>query len=170
MPPPVASFLLTSRTEADDIVDHIRRCGTNTVQIVDAVDRDVYRTIRAALPQVKIVQVIHVSGPESVAEARETALLVDALLLDSGRPAAAVKELGGTGRVHDWTVSREIVAAVRCPVFLAGGLRPDNVATACREVGSFGLDLCSGVRRDGNLDPALLDAFFQAVATAAAPL
>ena len=167
VPPPVASFLLTSRTEAEDIVDHVRRCGTNTVQIVDAVGPDVYRTLRKALPQVKIVQVIHVTGPESVVEAREIAPLVDALLLDSGRPTAAVRELGGTGRVHDWSLSREIVAAVGCPVFLAGGLRPDNVATACREVGAFGLDLCSGVRRDGSLDPGLLGAFFEAVASAA---
>ena len=101
---------------------------------------------------------IHISGPESVAEASVCAHLVDALLLDSGRPGAAVKQLGGTGRVHDWTHSREIVMAVDRPVFLAGGLRPENVAEAIRQVRPFGVDLCTGVRRDGLLDPARLAA------------
>jgi phosphoribosylanthranilate isomerase len=163
VPPPVATFLLTSETEAEAIVDHARRCGTNTVQLVDAVEPSVYEAIRRALPHLKIVQVIHVSGPQSVADAQARAPLVDALLLDSGRPSAAVKELGGTGRTHDWSLSREIVAAVDRPVFLAGGLRPENVAEAIRQVRPFGVDLCSGVRRDGRLDSARLQDFFAAV-------
>jgi phosphoribosylanthranilate isomerase len=163
VPPPVATFLLTSETEAEAIVDHARRCGTNTVQLVDAVELSVYEAIRRALPHLKIVQVIHVSGPESVTDARARAPLVDALLLDSGRPNAAVRELGGTGRTHDWSLSREIVAAVERPVFLAGGLRPENVAQAIRQVRPFGVDLCTGVRRDGRLDPERLQSFFSAV-------
>ena len=162
-PPAVATFLLTSETEPDAIVDHVRKCGTGTVQLVDAVDPAAYPALRKALPHVKIVQVIHVAGPESVEEAREYAALADALLLDSGRPAAAVKELGGTGRVHDWSLSRRIVAEIPRPVFLAGGLRPDNAAEAAREVRPFGLDLCTGVRSDGQLDEAKLKAFFGAL-------
>jgi phosphoribosylanthranilate isomerase len=162
-PPAVATFLLTSETEPDAIVDHVLKCGTGTVQLVDAVNPAAYPTLRKALPHVKIVQVIHVAGPESVEEAREYAALADALLLDSGRPAAAVKELGGTGRVHDWSLSRRIVAEIPRPVFLAGGLRPDNAAEAAREVRPFGLDLCTGVRSDGQLDEAKLKAFFGAL-------
>ena len=165
-PPAVATFLLTSETEPDAIVDHVRLCGTSTVQLVDAVDRQAYGALRKALPHVKIVQVIHVTGPESVEEARECANHADALLLDSGRPAAAVKELGGTGRVHDWSLSRRIVAEVPRPVFLAGGLRPDNAAEAAQAVQPFGLDLCTGVRTDGHLDEAKLKAFFGALAPA----
>ena len=163
VPPPVATFLLTSETEAEAIVDHARRCGTNTVQLVDAVEPSAYEVIRRALPHLKIVQVIHVSGAQSVADARARAPLVDALLLDSGRPNAAVRELGGTGRTHDWSLSREIVATVERPVFLAGGLRPENVAEAIRRVRPFGVDLCTGVRRDGRLDPVRLRNFFSAV-------
>lgn len=162
-PPAVATFLLTSETEPDAIVDHVRLCGTSTVQLVDAVDRRAYGALRRALPHVKIVQVIHVTGPESVEEARECAVHADALLLDSGRPAAAVKELGGTGRVHDWSLSRRIVAEVARPVFLAGGLRPDNAAEASQAVQPFGLDLCTGVRTDGQLDAVKLKAFFGAL-------
>jgi phosphoribosylanthranilate isomerase len=163
-PPAVATFLLTSETEPDAIVEHVRFCGTSTVQLVDAVDPQAYRALRKALPHVKIVQVIHVTGPESVVEARERAAQVDALLLDSGRPAAAIKELGGTGRVHDWSLSRRIVAEIPRPVFLAGGLRPDNAAEASQAVQPFGLDLCTGVRTDGQLDETKLKAFFGALA------
>ncbi len=166
-PPPIATFLLTSETGPDAIVDHVRRCGTNTVQLVDAIDPKDYGALRKALPRVKIVQVIHVAGPESVGEAKERAPLVDALLLDSGRPDAAVRELGGTGRVHDWSLSQRIVAEVSCPVFLAGGLRPDNAAEAWAAVQPFGLDLCTGVRTDGRLDAGKLQAFFGALAPAA---
>lgn len=167
VPPPVATFLLTSETGPEAIVDHVRRCGTNTVQLVDAIDPRDYGALRKALPRVKIVQVIHVTGPESIDEAKERAPLVDALLLDSGRPGAAVRELGGTGRVHDWSLSRRIVAASPRPVFLAGGLRPENAAEAWRAVKPFGLDLCTGVRTDGRLDAGKLRDFFDALALAA---
>ncbi len=163
-PPAVATFLLTSETEPDAIIDHVRRCGTSTVQLVDAVAPQAYAALRQTLPHVKIVQVIHVMGPESVDAAKEAAPHVDALLLDSGRPGAAVKELGGTGRVHDWSLSRRIVEEVARPVFLAGGLNPSNVAEACARVRPFGVDVCSGVRIDGRLDAARLAEFFGALA------
>ena len=167
VPPPIATFLLTSETEAGGIIDHVRRCGTTTVQIVDGVDRAVYGAIRAALPRVKIVQVLHV-GAEGIADtARQLAREVDAFLLDSGNPTLAVKELGGTGRVHDWSVSAEIVASVGRPVFLAGGLHAGNVGDAIARVRPFGVDLCSGVRSDGVLDEAKLNAFVAAVRSAA---
>jgi len=166
--PPVATFLLTSETSADGIIAHARRCRTNVLQLVDRIAPHVYARVRAALPAVKLVQVVHVSGPEALAEAQSVAPLVDALLLDSGSPEAAVKLLGGTGRTHDWTISRRIVDALDLPVFLAGGLRPDNVGQAIREVRPFGVDLCSGVRTDGRLDPVKLGAFVDPV-TAAEP-
>ena len=88
---------------------------------------------------------------------------VDYLLLDSGNPNLAVKELGGTGRTHNWAISRRIVEQAPVPVFLAGGLKAANVQTAIQEVQPYGLDLCSGVRSDGRLDPRKLEAFFTAV-------
>lgn len=162
VPPPVATFLLTSETDADSIVDHVLRCGTNTVQLVDQVEARSYAAIRKALPHLKIVQVLHVADDDVVAAARALAPRVDAFLLDSGNPKLAVKELGGTGRVHDWDLSRRVVEAVERPVFLAGGLKRGNVAEAIRRVRPYGLDLCSGVRTDGRLDVGKLAAFFAA--------
>jgi phosphoribosylanthranilate isomerase len=168
VPPPVATFLLTSETEPGAIIAHARRCGTNTLQLVDRITDEVYPELRRALPGIRLVQVIHVASEQSVAEAAAAAAHADALLLDSGQPHAAIKILGGTGRVHDWALSRRIVEAAPCPVFLAGGLRADNVAAALATVRPFGVDVCTGVRRaDHSLDPAKLAAFVAAVAGAA---
>lgn len=173
VPATVHSFLLTSKQRASDIIHQHRRCCTSTLQLVDHVPFDELQRLRDALPGVQLVQVIHITGAASVDEALAVAPLVDALLLDSGNPNAAVKELGGTGRTHDWAHSRQIVGAAPCPVYLAGGLRADNVAQAIASVRPYGLDLCSGVRTDGHLDNAKLQAFFAAVrqadANAAAP-
>jgi len=161
--PPVATFLLTSEQTASGIIDHHHRTRTNTIQIVDElVDRD-YKSIRESLPHVKLVQVIHVVGEESVDEACELAENVDAILLDSGNPKLVVKELGGTGRRHEWNLSRKIVETCGRPVFLAGGLNAENVREAIDTVQPFGLDLCSGVRTNGKLDLHKLEAFFAAV-------
>lgn len=161
--PPIASFLLTSEQSAAGIVAHIRRVHTNTVQIVDRLAEGRYEEIREALPAVRLVQVIHVQTEDSIAEAVHLAPLVDALLLDSGNPGAATKILGGTGTPHNWDISRKIVQSVPVPVFLAGGLNAGNVDAAIEKVKPFGVDVCTGVRTNGNLDPEKLRAFVAAV-------
>lgn len=166
VPPPVATFLLTCGQDAASIVAQQRRCRTNTLQLCDRVPAQVYGELRAQLPGVSLVQVVHVTGEESFEEAVGAARHVDALLLDSGNQSLAVKELGGTGRTHDWRVSRRIVEASPVPVFLAGGLRPENVAEAVAAVRPFGLDVCSGVRTGGRLDEEKLRRFFGALAAA----
>jgi phosphoribosylanthranilate isomerase len=162
VPPPVARFLLTCQPAAEAIVRQQRRTGADTLQLCDRLHSSVYPALRAALPGVRLVQVVHVQGPESVAEAVAVAPLVDALLLDSGNQALPVKELGGTGRVHDWRISRQIREAVPVPVFLAGGLAAQNVAGALQEVGPYGLDVCSGVRTEGRLEETKLRRFIEA--------
>lgn len=166
VPPPVATFLLTSQTDAASIIAQQRRTRANTIQICDTVTPDCLRELRDALPGIALVQVIHVTGEESIAEATTVSDKVNALLLDSGNQKLAVKELGGTGRAHDWRISRKIVESVTVPVFLAGGLTPDNVATAIREVQPFGLDICSGLRTNGSLDEQKVRRFFENVSRA----
>lgn len=168
VPPPIATFLLTSLHDADEIIAQQRRCRTNTLQLCDYVEFSVYARLRAALPGIALVQVIHVTGDESVNHAQKVAEHVDALLLDSGNPTLAVKELGGTGRVHDWSLSCRIRDAVPKPIFLAGGLRSTNVREAIAAVQPFGLDLCSGVRTNDILDEQKLRSFFEAVNAASA--
>ena len=165
-PPALGTFLLTSEVEPAAVVAQQRRCGVNTIQLCDALDAGAYPALREALPGIALVQVIHVRDESAVAAAVGVAPMVDGLLLDSGNPAAPVKKLGGTGRVHDWALSRRIVAEAPCPVFLAGGLNPGNVAEAIRRVRPYGADLCTGVRTEGALDARKLGAFMGAVAAA----
>ena len=163
VPPPIATFLLTSELVAERIAAQQRRCGTNTVQICDHVSPSVHRELRERIPGIGLVQVVHVESQASVDYALSVEGTADALLLDSGRPSTATSELGGTGRTHDWRLSRAIREGVRAPVFLAGGLHADNVSEAIRAVEPFGIDLCSGVRTAGRLDPEKLRAFFASV-------
>lgn len=156
------TFLLTSLCEPESIIEQHRRVRTTAIQLCDALPPGSHTRLREALPGVRLVQVIHVTGEASYDEAMAAARDVDALLLDSGNPALRVKELGGTGRVHDWTISRRISSDAGVPVFLAGGLRPDNVAEALAITGATGVDICSGVRTDGRLDREKLARFVRA--------
>lgn len=161
VPPSVSTVFLTSATTVQEIVEQHQQVLTTTIQLVDALEGETYGALRQQLPAVKLIQVIHVLEEQSVVEARRIAPQVDALLLDSGNPNLTTKELGGTGRVHDWTLSRRIVEAVQTPVFLAGGLKAQNARAALNQVQPFGLDVCSGVRTNGRLDVQKLTAFFQ---------
>lgn len=163
VPPPIATFLLTSLQDADAIFEQHARCHTSTIQLVDHVETAELRRLRARIGGTKLVQVIHVRDESSVEEARAVAPLVDAILLDSGNPSLAVKELGGTGRTHDWQLSARIRESISKPIFLAGGLNAENIETALSIVRPFGVDICSGVRENGALSPTRLGAFVAAI-------
>jgi phosphoribosylanthranilate isomerase len=163
VPPPTETFLLTSLVDAEAIAEQQRRCGTTAVQLVDALEDAELRRLRRLLPSIRLVQVIHVTGADSVDEARAAAPLVDTILLDSGNPKLAIKELGGTGRVHDWAMSRRIRDSVAVPILLAGGLNPANAREARERVMPAGLDVCSGLRPNGRLDAGMLRGFFDAL-------
>jgi phosphoribosylanthranilate isomerase len=163
VPPAISTFLLTSETAANDIIEHYKKTQTSTIQIVDKLKQGTYQAIKQALPAIKIVQVIHVIDESTIEEAIKISELADALLLDSGNPNLHIKELGGTGRVHNWTISKKIVEQVKVPVFLAGGLHAENVQQAIEAVQPFGVDLCSGVRTNNLLDPYKLEKFFTTI-------
>ncbi len=164
IPPHIDSFLLTPKTDPYEIIAHQRATGTNCIQLVDAVAVEAYPILRANLPNnIKLIQVIHVTGEESIIEASMYESLADIILLDSGNPNLAIKELGGTGRKHDWDISKRIVEMVSIPVFLAGGLNPENIREAIDFVKPYGVDICSGVRTNGELDPQKLERLIQAV-------
>lgn len=163
VPPAVSSFLLTSKQDADSIIAQQRLCGTNTIQICDRLESGTYHELREAMPGIAIVQVIHICDENSIQEAVSIAPQVDAILLDSGNQSLKVKELGGTGRAHDWGISKRICEAVEKPVFLAGGLRASNISEAIKMVRPFGIDVCSGVRTNRRLDEAKLSDLFEQV-------
>ena len=164
IPPAIGSFLLTCKQDVPEIIHQQKRLGVNTIQICDRLEQGAHRELRAALPGISLVQVIHVTGAESIKEAVRVAPHVDGILLDSGNQSLPVKELGGTGRIHDWNLSRQIRESVAVPVFLAGGLKSDNVAEAIRQVRPFAVDVCSGLRTNDLLDENKLKDFFANIA------
>lgn len=163
VPPPIATFLLTSEVSASAIISHYQRTQTTAIQMVDQVAYDQYPMIRKALPHVKLIQVVHVTDESSIELANEVTKYIDAILVDSGNPNLETKELGGTGRTHNWNISRQIVRSVPVPVFLAGGLGPHNVQDAIGAVRPFGVDLCTRIRTDGKLDEKKLRLFFEQI-------
>jgi len=163
IPPGVSSFLLTSKQDVDSIIAQQRRTKVNTIQIVDRLVEGTHNDLKKAMPGISIVQVIHITGEESIKEAVEVSKDAHGILLDSGNQSLAVKELGGTGRVHNWDISRRIVDSVNVPVFLAGGLNSSNVKEAINKVKPFAVDICSGVRTNGKLDEEKLKALFNEI-------
>jgi phosphoribosylanthranilate isomerase len=161
VPPGISTFLLTCKQDAAAIIAQQRYCRTNTIQICDRLENESYHELRAAMPGIALVQVVHVTGEESVTEALNVAPYVDAILLDSGNQSLPVKELGGTGRTHDWRLSRKIRERAEAPIFLAGGIKPENVREAVSQVGPFAIDICTGVRTNGKLDEKKLSALFR---------
>ena len=152
VPDDIKTVLLTSLQNADKIIEQHEYCNTDVLQLVDSQEIITYQILKKELPNAEIMQVVHVIDDDSVSKAVNISKYVDMILLDSGNPKLETKELGGTGRTHNWRISREIVNEVDIPVFLAGGLTPDNVAGAVERVIPFGVDLCTGVRLDGKLD------------------
>ncbi|MGB7445253.1 MAG: phosphoribosylanthranilate isomerase [Coleofasciculaceae cyanobacterium] len=168
VPPAVSSFLLTSKLDTRTIIAQQRRLGVNTIQICDRLKFGTYDDLRQAMPGIAIVQVIHATGPEAIEEAVAIAPRVSGILLDSGNQSLEIQELGGTGRVHNWKISKRIRELVKVPVFLAGGLNPDNIAEAVREVQPFAVDVCTGVRTNGKLDEEKLSKFFSQISVTVA--
>lgn len=155
VPDGIVSVLLTGQSAPELIAAQAKRTGIACIQLVRGVTD--YNRLRALLPAATLIQVVHVTS----ADPSGVDAPADAILLDSADLATGA--LGATGRTHDWDVSREIVARSRRPVWLAGGLNAGNVGAAIRAVNPHGVDLCSGVRRDGVLDDRLLADFFAAV-------
>jgi phosphoribosylanthranilate isomerase len=162
-PYPVWSELLTSLTKLPDLLAQYKRLKPAALQLCQPLAPEVLTGLREALPGVTLVHVVHVADRASVDEAMTFAPLVDGLLLDTGKTDGPARQLGGTGRTHDWTLDAEIVQKVQVPVFLAGGLTPENVTEAIATVQPFGVDVCSGVRTNDKLDSQKLHRFMAAV-------
>lgn len=148
----IDTFLLTSRCDAEGIAEQWRLCRTTTIQVCNPLPDDELRRLRKLVPGISLVSVVHINSRTHNGRALELCNIVDGLLLDTGDPDMPLPELGGTGRVHDWDISRNICAQSSLPVWLAGGLTAKNVAAAISYVRPQGIDVCTGVRSDGFVD------------------
>ena len=157
------SVLLTSRTDAESIIEHHKETITSHIQIVDYIDVKNYQEIRKSLPDIKLIQVVHVEDESSYSLAMNLSNYVDFILLDSGKPSAKKRTLGGTGDTHNWNISKKIVRDCSIPVYLAGGINHSNVVEAIQKVKPYGIDLCTGLRTNNKLDKNKLNVFMEAI-------
>ena len=157
------SVLLTSRTDAESIIEHHKETITSHIQIVDYIDVKNYQEIRKSLPDIKLIQVVHVEDESSYSLAMNFSNYVDFILLDSGKPSAKKRTLGGTGDTHNWNISKKIVRDCSIPVYLAGGINHSNVVEAIQKVKPYGIDLCTGLRTNNKLDKNKLNVFMEAI-------
>ena len=164
VPPGTGTFLLTSATDVDRLTELAAHTGVNTLQLWDRLPREDYGRLRSRLPGVALVQAVHVVDDSAVDEAMEIAPRVDAIVLDSGNAAVPFRWEPATGRIHDWNISRRVVEALDRPVFLAGGITAVNVAAAVQTVRPYGIDVCTGVRTDDQLDVSKLSHLFESLA------
>ncbi len=162
--PDGVSVLLSSRTSSDAICEQVSHCLPASLQLVDHVSPEIREKVKAEFPDLVIIQVVHVKCEEAGGALAEAVPCADMLLLDSGNPGAVTgRQLGGTGRVHDWTLSARIIRDCPIPVWLAGGLTPENVGKAIGLARPFGVDVCSGLRPKDTLDPEVLGRFVSSV-------
>ncbi len=165
LPPLIAPVLITYLDTAAAVVPLCRYLGVATVQLHARAAPGEIAAMRDALPGLKVILAVNVTGEASLEEAVRVAADADALILDTYDPATG--RHGATGRTHDWALSRRIVAASPAPVILAGGLTPDNVGEAIRTVRPWAVDVHTGVERpDGTTDHARVRAFVAAARTA----
>jgi phosphoribosylanthranilate isomerase len=160
VPPYVSTVLVTHLTEADEVLRLAGFLDVDTIQLHGVAEHEAVARVFAAAGRRRVTKAIHIESPEAVAVAETFLDVCDALHLDS-RTAG---RLGGTGKVHDWSISRRVVELAweraRRPTILAGGLRPENLVSAIQTVGPFAVDVNSGVDDEhGDKDPARVAAF-----------
>lgn len=156
--------------DAGEIVSAVREAGLTAVQLHGGFDPALVRRLHETFEgRVRIIQTVHwvVNGGES-SEVEVTGKLgeiareraVDEVLVDSKVGAAS----GGTGVAFDWGAARNVFAAGAdgMKLILAGGLNPENVAEAIRQLHPWGVDVASGVEaHPGRKDRVKMSQFIQ---------
>src|SRR5204862_7930657 len=145
LPPSVEAVLVTHITEADEIDRLLRQSGITAVQLHSEITADSVANLRTRVPDLKVLKSVQVISAESVRYPEGFSKVVDGFVLDTINPAT--DQVGGTGNIHDWSISQEIVERFPdIPIILAGGLNSKNVRSAIESVHPFGVDVNSGTK------------------------
>ncbi|WP_214020414.1 phosphoribosylanthranilate isomerase [Methanoculleus sp.] len=155
LPPFIEPVAVTHLQETEDLIGLVRDSRCTTLQIQNTVEPSKIDVIRDSLPYLKIVKAVHVTGESAIKTGKLYEPYADALILDT----RTKEKIGGTGIPHDWNISAKIVANSAIPVILAGGLKPENVRGAIRKVRPYGVDVHTGIKKDGVRNPEKTLAF-----------
>ena len=158
LPGGVSSVVVTSATQPAQLIEIAKKTGANVLQLYGDATPEQVRAVKAELPNIVIWKVLNVSDDSSIAKAKEYEGAADAIALDTLNKETGAR--GGSGKTHDWNISKRVVESVSVPVVLAGGLTPENVAEAIATVSPAGVDVNSGVSNpDGSKDIEKVKAF-----------
>ncbi|OGG73833.1 hypothetical protein A3A40_00270 [Candidatus Kaiserbacteria bacterium RIFCSPLOWO2_01_FULL_54_20] len=160
LPGGVSSVVVTSATQPAQLIEIAGKTGARILQLYGDVTVETMREIKQAVPYMELWKVLNVSYESSIAKAKEYKGAADAIALDTLNKETGAR--GGSGKTHDWNISKKIVESVSIPVVLAGGLTPENVAEAIATVSPAGVDVNSGVSNpDGSKDIEKVRAFIK---------
>ena len=164
LPPGVTCLLITYLSDAEQIAELCRKLGVSYVQLHGDIAPDELARLKAMWPELRIVKSLVVDGA-NLAELEEaiaqTAPHVDGYITDTYDRATGAK--GATGKTHDWSIDRRLVEISPRPVIMAGGLNPENVGAAIRQVRPAGVDVHTGIEgADGRKDRELTKRFIAA--------
>ncbi|MBN1324079.1 MAG: phosphoribosylanthranilate isomerase [Methanotrichaceae archaeon] len=148
------SVIVISPKDLEEACDLARKTGADVLQIHGGIGPRDMRLLKKAVSQ----RLVAATSPGS-ADVQALSGVADAILLDTLKDG----RLGGTGEVHDWSRSADLVRELDVPVILAGGLSPSNVAEAIKTVHPYAVDVSSGVETDRLKDPSKVTRFVQAV-------
>ena len=149
LPPLVTTVGLFVNEPSARIREMVDFCGLNTVQLHGDEEPD-----QCCYPPCRVIKALRMRGDMQTSQF--AAYTVSALLLDAFVP----NTFGGTGHRCDW--EQAAIVASQHRVILAGGLNPDNVAEAVRQVRPYGVDVSSGVEeKPGQKDPEKVARFIR---------
>ena len=159
LPPSVEAVLVTHVEDVEELERLLQQSEITTIQLHSEIAPSAVERLRHRLPHLKIFKSVNIISADSVAYPEAFEQLVDGFVLDSINVATG--QVGGTGKTHDWSVSREIVMRYPdIPIILAGGLNSENVRSAIERVRPFGVDVNSGTKApDGFKDLRKMEAF-----------
>ena len=159
LPPSVEAVLVTHVEDLDELERLLQQSEIRTIQLHSEIAPSSVERLRGRLPHLKIFKSINIISADSVAYPEAFEKLVGGFVLDSINVATG--QLGGTGKTHDWSVSRQIVMRyLEIPIILAGGLNSENVRSAIEYVHPFGVDVNSGTKApDGFKDTRKIEEF-----------
>jgi phosphoribosylanthranilate isomerase len=141
-PPYVSPVLVTHLESPTEIYQLASKIGVHTIQIHSECQVPEIQALRQMLPFTKLIKNFHVTSNKLIDYVRSFESIVDAIILDTIN--LEEDRVGGTGMIHDWSLSAKIVQETSLPVILAGGLNPKNVADAIKLVKPYAVDVNSG--------------------------
>lgn len=153
----IKTVLVTHLTNSEEIIKLTQYIGNDVIQLHSNIDEDEVEKIVKALPNIKLIRLIHISQKGQICTNYKTMKYADYYLLDSFN--FETNQVGGTGLIHDWNLDRELIKKLNKPTFIAGGLTPENVANAIKTANPSGVDVNSGCKLNGTKNKRLVKEF-----------